>query len=258
MYGEKLKSFNYDHMATIFKKFIDLPHEKTLMDSTMDSITITEGDTKCENYDTKFIETINNNLDKNIKIDGYLQSHLYFNEYYDDLINLFEIDKKSLEYIKNKYPILFDENVVCISVHIRMGWAGYVDYKFDYFKESMKYFTNKFPNKKICFMILSNDFNSIKDWFTNSNNNYMFINDNPDYIDLWISTLCSHNIISHSTFAWWGAYLNKNKNKIVIYPNDALKIYCGKLYDKIIDPSRRIEHYMSNWLCFNIDTLIAR
>jgi dTDP-4-amino-4,6-dideoxygalactose transaminase len=254
MYGEKLKSFNYNHMTTIFKKFIDLPHEKTLMDS----ITITEGETKCENYDTKFIESINENLDKNIKIDGYLQSHLYFNEYYDDLIKLFEIDSNSLEYIKLKYPILFDENVICVSVHIRMGWAGYVDYKFDYFKESMKYFTNKFPDKKICFMILSNDFNSIKDWFINSNNNYMFINDNPDYIDLWISTLCKHNIISHSTFAWWGAYLNKNKNNIVIYPNDALKIYCGKLYDKIIDPSRRVEHYMSNWLSFNIDTLVVR
>jgi hypothetical protein len=142
---------------------------------------------------------------KNLLLDGYFQSYKYFNEFRDDIINLFHFDNTSkvLDFIKS----LNKSNIT--SVHIRRG--DYLNHPNFHFNTPKEYFIKamgKIPNTH--FIFISDDIEWVKNEFKGDNISYSPFNDEID--DLRLMTLCDNNIITNSSFSWWGAYLNKNSN----------------------------------------------
>jgi hypothetical protein len=67
------------------------------------------------------------------------------------------------------------------------------------------------------FFIFSDDFTWVKNNI--KSDKVIFVEDNDDYEDLWMISLCKNNIMSNSSFSWWGSFLNQNKDNKVFVPN---------------------------------------
>jgi hypothetical protein len=152
----------------------------------------------------------------NLLLSGYFQSEKYFVKNRKKILELFSIDDYSQEIINKKYNhINFNDSC---SLHIRRG--DYLRYpnihpvcSTEYYEKSVNLINSK------TILIFSDDLNWCKENLSFKDKDLIFIKNNPDYIDLWLMSLCSENIIANSTFSWWGSWLNKNINKNTIVPN---------------------------------------
>ena len=150
-----------------------------------------------------------------LKLFGYFQSYKYFSHNRDEVISLFSIDDVSMDFLNTTYGKLLSGDTC--SIHVRRG--DYVNLpnhhpvcELNYYQKSINLF-----DKGVSFLIFSDDMQWCKENF--KGDNFTFIEGNKDYLDLWLMSICNHNIIANSTFSWWGAWLNQNPDKIVISPN---------------------------------------
>jgi|LakMenEpi03Aug12_release.lakeMendotaPanAssembly.Ray.scaffolds.fasta_scaffold06402_18 hypothetical protein len=154
-------------------------------------------------------------FDLNTKLIGYFQNEKFFKKIKTEIINLFEVDESTSNLLNKKYNDILEKDTC--SIHIRRG--NYLDRQnyhpvlsLDYYKKAI----NIIGTEKH-FLIFSNDINWCKENLEFIENK-TFIENNKDFEDLYLMTMCNHNIIANSSFSWWGAWLNKTINKTVIHP----------------------------------------
>jgi len=114
-----------------------------------------------------------------------------------------------------------------VAIHIRKG-DGYGKWNIfsntclkEYYTAAISYIKEKVDSPS--FFVFTDSPEIAKDYIDISD--YTLINWNPtvgkqNYLDMQLMSLAKHNIIANSTYSWWGAWLNNNKDKIVVAPKN--------------------------------------
>jgi len=166
------------------------------------------------------------NIDlKNFWIDGYFQSEKYFINNRNKILQKFKASSDLENTIKTKYKNLLNHKLT--SVHVRRGdYVRLSNYHtvlpVHYYNECIQ----KLDSTTELFLIFSDDINWCKQNF--KHDRCIFVKDEKDYIELYLMSYCQNNIISNSSFSWWGAWLNENKDKKVLAPSS--EMWFGPFY----------------------------
>ena len=172
---------------------------------------------------------------RNSDLIGYFQSEKYFENCKDLIRRHFEFN----DFLFEGSPVA-GKDETC-SIHIRRGdYLNLQDYHpflgSEYYRKSIDYMRSKGINK---FFIFSDDLDWCRNEFS-TEDGIIYVEGNKDIKDLALMSICKNNIIANSSFSWWGAWLNKNENKIVIAPN----VWFGPAKRGVITD----DLYCKNWL----------
>lgn len=157
-------------------------------------------------------------------VDGYFQSEEYFKNIRDILLNQFVLKDEISSYTKETSQII-SEIKNSVSLHVRRG--DYVSNQkalkvhglcdMNYYKKAIHSLSDRLSD--MTYFIFSDDMQWVKENLKIENAIYIDTKEKRvPHEDIYLMSLCSHNIIANSSFSWWGAWLNKNEEKIVIAP----------------------------------------
>jgi len=163
---------------------------------------------------------------------GYFQSYKYFEQFKTKILDLLNIRELQNEIITNTYSSFFVPDKKTVSIHFRLG-----DYKsiqdfhpllpYEYYKNALETIPKDSEIKyRVLYFcecqdntIVENMVNRLKQHFPQIDE-FLKVDDTiDDWKQMLIMSCCDINVIANSTFSWWGAYLNRNTDNIVLYPS---------------------------------------
>jgi hypothetical protein len=221
----ELKHFNIvENFATneeikSFKKFKKC--HKRIIGRLYNAIFADESKYILENH-FRFMPEVLINARSNVYLDGYWQTEKYFIDIQDIIRKDFLPKKISAGYEKN---LKQNQSKISISIHIRRRDYAQNKKTFEhhgicspeYYKTAAERI--KQVIKKPSYFIFSDDIEWAKNNFK-IDGEIIFVSNGilQNYEEMILMSKCDHNIIANSSFSWWGAWLNPNKEKIVIAP----------------------------------------
>ncbi len=163
-------------------------------------------------------------------ISGGFQSPFYFEKVRQQILSEFTIKEEFLQHENHlKYEKLIQDSEQSVSIQVRRG--DYVTNKLyskllgaqplEYYHRALAHINEKFNNLKI--FIFSDDIPWCRRSFTFDENVIFVENEkskNGMASDLQLMSMCTHHIVSNSSYAWWGAWLDKSQTGITVAPKN--------------------------------------
>lgn len=155
-----------------------------------------------------------------LRLKGYWQCERYFQEYRDDIVKML---KPNYETTPSFNQLLSEiQTTNSVSVHVRRG--DYVALGIclgaGYYRAAIRLMNEKVENPE--FYIFSDDMEYAKGLFGGVDRERIhFVGydaRNATIEDMLLMKTCCHNITANSSYSWWGAWANENKDKFVICP----------------------------------------
>jgi hypothetical protein len=146
--------------------------------------------------------------------------HYWYNDIKDEVFNL-KFNKQHEDKAIEIYNSIKGKELV--SIHIRRGdYLAHNNFcKLDY-NNYYKAAIEDFNDDRYRFVVFSNDIEWCKENIPLKEGS-IFTEPNSGYVDVILMSLCQHNIIANSSFSWWAAFFNKNKDKKIVCPTNYIK-----------------------------------
>ena len=186
-------------------------------------------------------------IPNNIVLKGYWQTEKYFMDIENIILKNFSFKNPAKD--KDKKILQSISSTNSVSLHIRRG--DYVKNTYEsqlliskdinFYHKCVRYIIEKENNCH--FFVFSDDPSWVKE---NLKLQYPVTyvdhnNADTNFEDLRLMSSCKHNILSNSSFSWWGAWLNRNPNKIVCAPQKWFSDETKYLDSKDILPEKWIK-----------------
>lgn len=201
--GRKFKAW---YREWKIKKFYHIENEKKLM-----------------TYDATLLD-----LEKDTFFQGFWQTPLYFDEYYEDIKKQFTY-KAELSPKAQQYEIEMKKNV-SVSLHIRRTdynrEVNNVCLNENFYERAINEMKQRLGKFKL--YIFTDDKEFVKETF--HLHEYTIVEGVTDIEEFQLMQVCKHHIVANSTFSWWGAYLAEEKGGIVYAP--LADIWTSEFYPK--------------------------
>jgi len=196
--------------------------------------------------------------DTNYIVDGRFDLFHYWYPKYVDMALNWKWNSVYLDGARNRLSELKSKGKELVAIHVRRGdyllphHHHFCILGLDYYNEAIGHFLDDI--EKHHFVVFSNEIDWCKENLIEGDMVTFIQPGSEDYgwsapsetgiEDLILMSLCDHNIIGNSSYSWWAALKNENKNKKVICPKNYLKNY---------SPFKHINgnYYPQEWIAIN-------